>query len=311
MPCLLALITFAILGIFSASHRRLAKEAFSCVFRRLTLRPCETNFNEKVRAKIVGGVLKRSQLAARLLNKHFEVIAWIFFIMAVASTGYILWGGYNFYMYGSCNGLNESGFCMFDPTGESNKISKISDSDTICSENERNKNSISLEGVNIDNFPRKNPGSKDSIVFIGCYNCDYTRKAYPLIQELVEKYHPDYTFIHLPVKEETAYLSNYVYCAYQQDKEKFWKFNDKLFSSSKENNENSSYVDALADQMGFDLSALKECVSSTKTKEIVEKQMQEIRNTGIYGTPTIFINGKTFVGPKPKRVYSRALGKLW
>ena len=52
MACLIALIIFGIMGIFSASHRALAKEAFICVFKRVTFRPCDTGFKEKIKGKI-------------------------------------------------------------------------------------------------------------------------------------------------------------------------------------------------------------------------------------------------------------------
>jgi hypothetical protein len=36
-------------------------------------------------------------LAARLFNKHFELLSWIFFALMIASTFYVARGGYNFY----------------------------------------------------------------------------------------------------------------------------------------------------------------------------------------------------------------------
>ena len=60
MFCLIALIIFSILGIFSATHRQLAKEALDCVFRRVTLRPCNTGFDKKVKGKVIGKLLNKS-----------------------------------------------------------------------------------------------------------------------------------------------------------------------------------------------------------------------------------------------------------
>ncbi len=308
MFCLLALIVFSILGIFSASHRQLAKEAFDCVFRRVTLRPCNTGFDKKIKGKIIGKLLNRSELAAKLLNRHFEIVSWVFFILFLGSTLWVLRGGYNFYMYGSCNGLNASGFCAFDPTGENNKISQINDTCSLEPPSEKN---LKLKALTLADFPTQNNQSKDSLVFIGCYNCDYTRKSYPLIQKLIDKYKPNYTFVHFPVKEETTYISNYIYCANLQSPEKLWQFNDKLFSSSKEDIAKNEYVDKVAVEVGFDVEKLEECVVSEETQKIVDDQFEQVRATGIYGTPTIFINGKALVGPKPYRVYQRMLGKFW
>jgi protein-disulfide isomerase len=47
-----------------------------------------------------------------------------------------------------------------------------------------------------------------------------------------------------------------------------------------------------------------------ETKTVVENQVKELNKTGLYGTPTIFINSKAFVGPKPYRVYSVPLNKF-
>jgi len=304
MFCLVALIIFSILGIFSATHRRLAKEAVECVFRRITFRPCQTGFREKIKGRILAKLLNRSTLAARLFNRHFELLAWVFFILMIGSSFWVVKGGYNFYVYGSCNGLNKDGFCLFDPAGDNHKVSAV---DNICSEEEPSEDALTLSGLNIDQFPNKQAGSGDKLVFIGCYGCDYSRRAYPIIQKLLKKNKIDYTFIHFPVKSGTDYLSNYVYCAYKADREKFWQFNDLLFDSDKQNIVDRSYVDGLVRKVGFDSEKIKECVNSEETQTIVAQQFEEIQKINIYGTPTIFINNQPLVGPKPYRVYKRML----
>ena len=304
MFCIIALIIFSILGIFSATHRALAREAFNCVFRKITFRPCNTDFKEKMRGKLVGKLLERSVVAARVFNRHFELISWVFFILMIASTFWVIKGGYNYYLYGSCNGLNESGFCAFDPKGENNKVSEIN---TRCSLEKPTEKNLSIDGVNLSLFPAKNVGSEDTIVFIGCYGCDYTRKAYPLIQKLVAKKKVNYTFAHYPAKEGTDYLSAFGYCAYQQDQDKFWRLNDSFFTSNKTDLSNEDYAEKLASDLGLDSAKIKNCIESPETKSAVQKQYEELQKTHLYGTPTIFINGQALVGPKPYRVYERML----
>lgn len=304
MICIIALIVFSVLGIFSATHRALAKEALDCVLRRVTFRPCTTGFNEKIKGKIVGKLLNRSVLTARIFNKHFELISWIFVILTIGSTLFVIKGGYNYYFYGSCNGLNKSGFCVFDPAGENNKVSQVS---TQCSSEKTTEKDLTLSGVNLDTFPTKNKDAKDKVVFIGCYECDYTRKAYPMIQKLVKNNNVSFTFAHFPVKSETNFLSGFGYCAYKQDQDKFWQLNDKIFASDKEKISSVSFVENIASGIGYNLSEIKTCIADPSTQEVVGKQSLELQKTHIYGTPTIFINGEVFVGSKPFRVYERAL----
>ena len=309
MFCIIALIIFSILGIFSATHRVLAKEALDCVFRRVTFRPCNTGFKEKIKNKILAKLLNRSDLAAKIFNKHFEFLSWIFFILIVASTFWTVRGGYNFYFYGSCNGLNQTGFCAFDPSGENNKVTEL-DSIGICSAEEKTEKNLSLSGVNLDGFPKIETESKNTIVFIGCYECDYSRKAYPEIRELAKKEKANLIFAHYPAITNTNFLSAINYCAYNKDQEKFWALNDYLFTADKEKLYNQDFINKTLTDFGFDADKINTCAISDETKTATEAQFRELQKTKLYGTPTIFINNKVFVGPKPYRVYRGAIKKF-
>ncbi len=307
MFCVLALIIFSILGIFSATHRELAKEALDCVFRRVTFRPCNTGFKEKLKSRILVRLMTRSTFLARLFNKNFELLSWIFFILMIGSTFWVIRGGYNYYLYGSCNGLNESGFCALDPKGENNQITDVS---SHCSIVEKSEENVTLENIDLSSFQIKNVNSKDTVVLIGCYECDYTRKAYPDIQKLVRDKKTNYIFAHYPAKEDTNYLSEVAYCVNKEYGDGFWAFNDYLFTVDKVSIFQPEYMAAIFKNFYFDEEKLNECINDSVTKEIVNEQVRELERTNLYGTPTVFINGKAFVGPKPFRVYKSALNKF-
>jgi len=308
MFCIIAFIILSILGIFSASNRVLAREALDCVLKRITLRPCTTGFDQKMKAKILGTVIGRSEKAARFINRNFEVLSWIFFLLLLSSSILAVNGTYLFYRYGSCNGLNQTGVCLYDPKGESNKVSTI---DANCDPSTLNSSNLTLSGVNRALFPVKNSQVKDELFFIGCYECDFTRKVYPLIQELVNKYDVRYTFAHFPTKGDTEYLSEISECVYQQRPEKIWEFNDALFAASVTGLENKDYVNQLIKEMGFDLNGIQACLFDPQIKMKIKQQVLELEKTGLYGTPTIFINGNPLVGPKPYRVYAIMLKGLF
>lgn len=308
MPCIIALIIFGILGIFSASQRALAKEAFDCVFRRITFRPCNTGFQEKIKGKLLAKLVKHSTFLAKLLNKHYEIFSWIFFILMVGSMIWVFRGGYNFYVYGSCNGLNQSSFCAFDPSGENNKISTIGDNST-CDITPQTEANLTLKNVDLSGFPVQNIGGKNQVVFIGCYACDYSRKAYPDILKLVEKKNASLTFAHYPAKGDTNFLADAGYCVDKIYGEKYWDFNSYLFEADKDYILDKSNLDKILENFNFDVKKVNECANNLETKTTVENQIKELHKTNLYGTPTIFINGKAFVGPKPYRVYRSAINK--
>jgi hypothetical protein len=103
MICLAALIIFAILGIFSVAYRKLAKEAFACVLRRMSFRPCESRFDLKVKTQIATSLMKRSEKLGQFFWKYFEVFSWIFVVLFIISTFYTARGAYNLIRYKTCD----------------------------------------------------------------------------------------------------------------------------------------------------------------------------------------------------------------
>ncbi|NMB91073.1 MAG: thioredoxin domain-containing protein [Chloroflexi bacterium] len=307
MFCIVAFVVLSILGIFSATHRELAHEALDCVFRRVTLRPCNTGFDEKMKARILGSVITRSETAARFLNKNFELLAWVFFLLMLTSGAYTLRSGYLFYVTGSCNGLNSSAFCVFDPTESNNQVS----TSETCQINPTTETDLSLDGVDLSTFPVMNAGSEQGVVMIGCYHCEYTRKAYPMIRDLADRFDVQFYFLNYPVKEVDDSFTRLGYCAYQQDPQKFWDLNDRLFQGEMSLLDDPAYVDGLVEEAGLEKDSLQACLSSPQTQTAVLAQMNEAAKTQFFGTPTVFIHDQAFVGPKPYRVYAIALKGLF
>ena len=309
MFCVISLVVLSILGIFSASNRQLAKEALDCVLRRVTFRPCTTGFDEKKKAKILGVVIIRSEGAARFLNRYFEALSWTFFILMVVSTIWTVRGFYLFYVTGNCNGLNDAVFCVFDPTGENNQVSNQGGPGCAVSDNPIRD--LTLKNVDISTWPVMNETSPDKVVMVGCYACDYTRKVYPELRELVTRYNISFTFADFPVKEKTDYLSRIGYCVYRADREKFWPLNDALFAAAKPDLENTAFVDGVLSNLGLDAAKIEACANDPATSEAVTEQLHQIKNTNFPGTPTVFVNGEGVVGPKPARVYAIMLKGLF
>jgi hypothetical protein len=309
MPCLVGLIIFSILGIFSASHRKLAREAFDCVFRRVTLRPCTTGFDVTMKAKVLGPLLPRFPKIARAVARHFETIAWVFMVLMTASTVLTARGVYNFWAWGDCNGqFATGGFCAFDPTGENSKLSGADGAE--CTDMGLASSNLSLEDTNQSLFLTEGTGTA-SLFFIGCYSCDYTRKTYPLVKEVLSRYPARYTFAHYVTKTETNYLLPYDACVQQLYPEKFTEYVDGLFQSTKEQIMDETYVRNMIVRLGMDIEPLSACLTDAGTTTLVRMQQSELAKTGVYGTPTIFINGEVVVGPKPTRIYERLLKGWW
>jgi len=309
MFCIVSFVVLGILGIFSASNRQLARESLDCVLRRVTLRPCNTGFDEKMKAKILGFVIVRSEGGARLLNRFFEPLSWAFFMLLMVSSIWSMRSLYLFYTSGSCNGLNQVGFCVFDPKGANNQVSGVMQT---CKVKPPTQADLTLKGVDLSGFPVLNQDAPDKIVFIGCYHCDYTRATYPLVRALANRYHVSFTFQNYPVKEATDYFTRLGLCAYQQDQARYWQMNDAFFAvKDKTSLDDPAWMQSTLTGLGFDTTKLNQCVAAPQTETTAKQQMEEMVKTKFFGTPTVFINGEATVGPKPYRVYAILLRGLF
>ena len=136
MICVIALIVFGVMAIFSASHRPLAKEAFDCVFRKITFRKCKTNLDQRLKGDIVGRTMKRSPWFARFIRKWFTVISWIFliiFILSIVQSGISV---YYYVAYDNCNGPNSDGFCVLNTVAVSDGGCEVPGCDGNCLDKE-------------------------------------------------------------------------------------------------------------------------------------------------------------------------------
>ena len=106
MFCISAFIIFAILGIFSARYRKLAKKAWICVARKITFRPCEIGFKEETKNIIIGKLILTRPRLARFLDRWIEIFATVFVILSIWSLLIVFQGGLNLFVYDTCSPKN-------------------------------------------------------------------------------------------------------------------------------------------------------------------------------------------------------------
>ena len=106
MFCIAAFIIFAILSIFSVSYRSLAASAWHCVIRHISFRPCDINFSEEVKGRIIGKALKHSPGLARFIDRWIDYFATAFVVLSIWSLLYVAVAGLDLFVYGTCNPAN-------------------------------------------------------------------------------------------------------------------------------------------------------------------------------------------------------------
>jgi hypothetical protein len=109
MFCIAAFVVLFFCGIFSAAYRESAKKAWHCVMRRITFRPCDINFSEEMKGKLLGRIILSHPRLARFLDRWIDVFAWIFAILSVWSLSAVSLAGLNLLIYDTCSPGNPEG----------------------------------------------------------------------------------------------------------------------------------------------------------------------------------------------------------
>ncbi|MFN7161318.1 MAG: hypothetical protein ACK4NC_07005 [Candidatus Gracilibacteria bacterium] len=103
MLCIASFIVFLILGIFSTYYRNLAGKAWYCVGRRLTFKPCDINFSQEIKGKIIGKMILTRPRLAKFIGKWIDWIAFAFVIATIWSIISVMITGLNLLVYDTCD----------------------------------------------------------------------------------------------------------------------------------------------------------------------------------------------------------------
>ncbi len=300
MICLLAFIVFGILGIFSATHRRIAKDAFDCIFKRITFRKCTTGLDIHLKTQLTSLLMGRTPRLASKVYRHFELISWFFTILLIVSLGYSVYGGYNYYMYGNCNGPESHGFCVFNEI-LGNKYSEGEEMD---------HSEIIYPGV--DDDPGFGPdNAKVTIIEFGCFRCPFTKKAESTVKQVLEEYEGKIRYVYRDFPLDELHIGADIHaeaadCALDQDK--YWEYHDLLFEKQDIMiNHNESGLIALAGEINLDTEKFEECLTSRIHRIEVMNDFEDGHSAGVFGTPTFFINNRTLVGPQPFKAFKKII----
>jgi len=160
--------------------------------------------------------------------------------------------------------------------------------------------------LHIENAASKGPkDAKVTVVEFGDFECPVCRQLEEVLRGVLPQY-PQIRFVFKDFPLEsvhpwamTAAIAGH--CALQQSPDIFWKLHDSIYDSqdliSPEN-----AVDKLTDlatAAGANPADLKTCMADPKSTEAVRASLQDGANVGVNSTPTVFVDGRKFVGPNP------------
>jgi hypothetical protein len=124
MFCIAAFIVLAIISIFSARYRKLAKKAWGCTIRRVTFRPCDTSFKEETKSKLLSHVAKKTPSLVKTADVGIEIASFLLVILTIWSLFVVFESGLNLFVWGTCNPSDASSCSLSSETCSIDKVHK-------------------------------------------------------------------------------------------------------------------------------------------------------------------------------------------
>lgn len=152
------------------------------------------------------------------------------------------------------------------------------------------------------------------VIEFGDFHCPFcvltAVEFYPQIKKYIDNGEVVFYFRDFPIPQlhPQAFLAHLASrCADEQGK--YWEFHKRLFEDyyqkvmvNRESNfatERESYLNYLnnlAKELGLNTSQFKECLTTQKYKDKIERDINEGNSLGVKGTPTFFVNGEMVEG---------------
>ncbi len=167
-----------------------------------------------------------------------------------------------------------------------------------------------VKEVNVGDAPfMGGADAKVTIVEFSDFQCPFCARGATLMNDIKKKYGNKvkvaFKNFPLPFHNHAKKAAEAGLCAYEQNKDKFWKLHDKMFADQA-----GLAVDGLvakAVSLGLDKKKFQECLSSGKFASRVNADMEEGKKVGVKSTPTFFVNGKMVNGAQPIEVFSEII----
>lgn len=137
-----------------------------------------------------------------------------------------------------------------------------------------------------------------TVVVFSDFQCPYCKDAAATLRAARElegdKVRVVYRHFPLPIHPRARQAAEAAECAATFGK--FWPMHDKLFAGGAGLSDEELVADAV--EAGIDRDAFRRCLAGGAAKRAVEADLRAGAEAGVDGTPAVFVNGRSFSGPR-------------
>ncbi len=143
-----------------------------------------------------------------------------------------------------------------------------------------------------------NPTAKITVVLFEDFQCPFCSKLSPSIEAFQKRFPNDVKVIykHMPltIHDNAQIAAEASMAAAAQGK--FWEYHDILFANQQALTQPD--LERYAQQAGLDVNKFKADLAAGVGKQLIQRDNNEGGQAGVTGTPSVFINGMRYQGPR-------------
>jgi protein-disulfide isomerase len=163
--------------------------------------------------------------------------------------------------------------------------------------------------VPLGTSPRIGPASaKVTIVMAVDFSCPYCRKAWGILEQLVDKYGDDLRIVFKPFVVHTDQATPAAYASCAANRQGRWReLAELLWTKAYDANQfEQASIDAIAREAGLDTARYQRDITGPCPLEL-RTDMDLLRRFAVRGTPTFFINGHFVAGSRDLQTFERLI----
>jgi len=143
-----------------------------------------------------------------------------------------------------------------------------------------------------------NKAAKIEVAVFEDFQCPFCSKISPALKEFQKRFPNDVKIVykHMPldIHAEAQIASEASMAALAQGK--FWEYHDILYNNQSALKRED--LEKYAQQAGLDMGRFKKDLEAGVGKDVISRDMREGQGAGASGTPSVYINGMKYQGPR-------------
>lgn len=168
-----------------------------------------------------------------------------------------------------------------------------------------------VRAVDVSDHIRGNPDAPVTLLEYGDFECPHCGRAFPLIERVLSRLGERVRFVyrHFPITESHPHAQQAAEAAesvaVHGGNEAFWAMHDAMFRNQQALDDDS--LVRYAGEAGVEPGAVRTDIETGRWNDRVREDFMSGVRSGVNGTPTLFIGGVRYDGPRDEEALVAAL----